>query len=168
VDDLVPRTFSCGDAVLREAMRLKSVAPINFLEAAVDRTIAGVHIPAGTPVFLLTRHAALHDSHFARAHAFDPDRWLPGAPQPHDAKAFAPFGAGPRFCPGRNLAMLEAKVALAMVARNYEITLDETHGPVRERFGFTMAPEGLRVLLRPRRPSAERQPPGLLASRRAS
>jgi len=60
------------------------------------------------------------------------------------------FGAGPRFCPGRNLAFLEGKAALAMLARSFEITLDPTAGPVKERFGFTMAPSGLRVRLEPR------------------
>lgn len=139
-----------GEAVLRESMRLKSVAPIIFLETIADTTIGDVRVPAGMPVFLLTRHAALQESYFARAHAFEPDRWSNGAAHTHDAKAFLPFGAGPRFCPGRNLAMLEAKAALAMFARNFEVTLDESRGRVRERFGFTMAPEGLRVRLRPR------------------
>ena len=60
------------------------------------------------------------------------------------------FGAGPRFCPGRNLALLEARAALAMLARHFEIVLDPAAPPVRERFGFTMQPTGLRVLVRPR------------------
>lgn len=42
--------------------------------------------------------------------------------------------------------------ALAMVARNFQVSLDESQGPVRERFGFTMAPDGLRVRLTPREP----------------
>lgn len=69
------------------------------------------------------------------------------------------FGAGPRFCPGRNLAFLEAKAALATLARNFEIGLDESGGAVEEALGFVMAPRGLRVRLRerqsrPRVPSA--------------
>ena len=58
------------------------------------------------------------------------------------------FGAGPRFCPGRNLAFLEGKTALAMLARSFEWEL--AGPPPREKLGFTMSPDGLRVKLRPR------------------
>ena len=66
-----------------------------------------------------------------------------------DQKSFLPFRAGPRFCPGRNLAFLESKAALAMIARNFEIELDDSE-PVTELFGFTTVPSGLRVRLRER------------------
>jgi cytochrome P450 len=80
-------------------------------------------------------------------------RWLDDADAP-DQKSFLTFGAGPRFCPGRNLAFLEAKTALAMIARNFEISLDPTAGPVTELLGFTMSPKNLRVRLRERTPAA--------------
>jgi hypothetical protein len=41
---------------------------------------------------------------------------------------------------------------MAMIARNFELELDESNGPVRERLSFTMVPHGLRVRLRERRP----------------
>ena len=37
-----------------------------------------------------------------------------------------------------------------MLTRNFEITLDPAAPPVRERFGFTMQPTGLRVHVRAR------------------
>ena len=57
------------------------------------------------------------------------------------------FGAGPRFCPGRNLALLEARSALAMLTRNFEVSLPAGAPEVEERFGFTMSAHGLKVLL---------------------
>jgi cytochrome P450 len=80
-------------------------------------------------------------------------------PQETRAPKSLSFGAGPRFCPGRNLAFLEAKSALAMIAHNFELELDDSSGPVRESFDFAMAPNGLRI--RPRERSAVR-PPGTL------
>lgn len=66
---------------------------------------------------------------------YNPERWLGDDEQPApDQKSFLTFGAGPRFCPGRNLAFLESKTAMAMIARNFEIELDESHRPVTERF----------------------------------
>jgi cytochrome P450 len=131
-----------GEAVLREAMRLKSTAPLILVEPLADTTVGDVELPARTRVIALTRQAGLPDG----APRFDPDRWLEGGT---DGKSFLPFGAGPRFCPGRNLAFLEGKAALATLARNFEI---ELAGDVpREHYGFTMGPAGLRVALRVRK-----------------
>src|SRR4029453_7413645 len=79
-----------------------------------------------------------------------PERWVSplGA---HDPSAHIPFGSGPRLCPGRTLALLEMKLVLATLYRNFDV---ERHGrvsDVRELFSFTMSPVGLRVRLRARR-----------------
>lgn len=139
-----------GEAVLREAMRLKSVAPIGSAEPLADTEVAGIAMPAGTRILLLTRKAGLRD--VDQAPEFRPERWLDDGDAP-DQKSFLTFGAGPRFCPGRNLAFLEAKTALAMIARNFEISLDPTAEPVTELLGFTMSPKNLRVRLRERSPA---------------
>lgn len=129
-----------AEAVFREAARLKSVAPILYVEPLADVTVAGVELPAGTRVAALTRMAGRPE----KVARFEPERWLDDDEPP----VFLPFGAGPRFCPGRNLAFLEGKAALAMLARNFEW---EPAGPEpRERFGFTMGPVNLRVALRSR------------------
>ncbi len=132
-----------AEAVLRESMRIKSVATLAPIESLVDTTICDTHIPAGTRLILLLREAARGE----REDNFEPERQLAqdsGDPRP------LTFGAGPRFCPGRNLAFLEAKSALAMIARNFQIELDESAGPVSELLAFTMIPKGLRVRLRQR------------------
>jgi cytochrome P450 len=134
----VATSFAYGEAVLLETMRLKSPAPMLFVEPLKDTSVSGVELPRGTRVILLTRYAAMHDSR-----AFDPQR-------EREPKRLLNFGAGPRFCPGRNLALLEARVALAMLARGFELALHPGAPPVRERLAFTMQPTGLRVLLRER------------------
>jgi cytochrome P450 len=131
-----------AEAVFREAARLKAVAPVLFVEPNVDTTAAGVELPAGTRLAVLTRQIGRP----AVPERFDPGRWLADG---YDPKTFLAFGAGPRFCPGRNLAFLEGKTALAMLARNFDWEL--AGPPPRERMGFTMGPDGLRVKLRPRK-----------------
>jgi cytochrome P450 len=134
-----------GEAVIRESMRLKTVAPLLTLEPLEDTTICEAQIPAGTRLLLLLRQAGYERE---PAGEFDPERWL--CKSQARASESLVFGAGPRFCPGRNLAFLEAKTALGMIARNFEFELDTSKGPVQERFGFTMIPKGLRVRLRER------------------
>ncbi len=142
--------FRYGEGVLRESMRLTPVVPISGVEPLSDTEIAGVGIPAGTRLVLLHRHAGRQV--VDRDEEFRPERWLEDDDRLEvpAQKSFLTFGAGPRFCPGRNLAFLEAKTALGMIARNFEIELDPEAGPVTELLGFTMSPRGLRVRLRER------------------
>jgi cytochrome P450 len=65
-----------------------------------------------------------------------------------------PFGAGPRLCPGRYLAMQEIKMASAMLLGGFEIESVDTAdgGEPREHMSFTMVPTGLRLRLRTRTP----------------
>lgn len=145
--------FLFGEGVLRESMRLQPVVPLSGVEALADTEVAGVRIPTGTRLMLLHRYAGLQDVQLADE--FRPERWLDGEDELEapSQKSFLNFGAGPRFCPGRNLAFLEAKTALGMIARNFEIELDPTAAPVTELLGFTMSPKGLRVRLRERVPA---------------
>lgn len=134
------------EAVSFETMRLKSVFPILFLGTKIEVELGGVRIPEGTAIFLLTRKCGMQESEFTAADHFQPERWLAGNACPegrHNQKAFVPFGAGPRFCPGRNLAMLEMKSAMAMLCRNFSVTKPRGAKPVEEQFGFLMAPKHL-------------------------
>lgn len=143
-----------GEAVLRESMRLKPVVPFTGFKPPQEVTIAGVRIPADTDVMVMLRHAGLYESGVERALDFEPERWLEdGQRRAPGQKSFLAFGAGPRFCPGRNLAFLEAKAGMAAIARNLEIELDESNGPATERLNFVMVPRNLRVRLRSRHPA---------------
>lgn len=135
------------EAVLRESMRLKSVGPLLAVETLEEKTICNTTVPAGTRLMLLLRQAVRTAA--GRSDDFYPERWLEDSDETRAPKSLS-FGAGPRFCPGRNLAFLEAKAALGTIARNFELELDDGAGPVREDFGFTMVPRGLRVRLRER------------------
>lgn len=149
------------EAVTHETMRLKPVAPIFFLETNEDVEAGDVSIPKATPVMLLTLHPALQDAHFTAAAQFKPERWMDAAPSPeniHNAKAFVPFGAGPRFCPGRNLALVEIKMVMAMLCSTFDLTKPERAGPVEEVFSFTMMPENLAVIFHERGAAAAEKP----------
>jgi cytochrome P450 len=136
------------EAVTHEAMRLKPVAPIIFLESIEDVVIGGVAVPKETALMLLTLHGGLQETNFAAADEFRPERWLehvPSLPGPHNAKAFIPFGVGPRYCPGRQLAIVEIKAAMAMLCAAFDIAKTDQAQPVKEIFSFTMMPENLFV-----------------------
>jgi len=137
------------DACAHEALRLKPPAAFIPLEALVDTVVGDVQIAPGTMVWCVMRGGSLDDTWFANAAQFDPQRWLDDTA---DKKASMPFGAGPRTCPGRYLALLEIKVAMAMLLTRFEIlSVATAHGGApREKMGFVMEPESLQMRLRVR------------------
>jgi cytochrome P450 len=143
--------FPFLEAFANETMRLKPVAPLQIMEAKEDVEVAGVKLPAGTGIVLLQRRIGTDAEHFVRPLEFDPDRWLERREvSEHNPKAFMPFGGGPRFCPGRNLALLEIRVVLSMLVRNFDVELANGGRPVEELFAFTMGPTNLDVRFRAR------------------
>jgi len=142
------------EAVAHEAMRLKPVAPFLGMEAGEDVELGGLYLPKGTPIYLLTAHPAVQEQNFAQAAQLRPERWLTeegAAEAAHNPKVLAPFGAGPRYCPGRHLAMLEIKMVAAMLCKNFEVIGVCGGAPVEEWFSVTMMPRNLFVTLRSRR-----------------
>ena len=139
------------EACANETMRLKPVAPIIILEAIRDMVVGGVEIPAGQLVMCLMRPPAVDEKYFPDPQKFDPARWLePTAKSASSAKRVAmPFGAGPRLCPGRYLAMLEMKMVIAMLLAGFELESvgTEDGAEPRELMAFTMQPVGLRMKL---------------------
>ena len=144
------------EACAHETMRLRPVAPILVLQAERDTVLADVRVPKGTIVWSVMRHDSVGAAYFADPLAFDPGRWLAdGNPRPAAGSAkrvSMPFGAGPRVCPGRYLALLEMKMAMAMLLGSFDIQSVGTAdgSAVRERLAFAMAPVGLRMRLRER------------------
>lgn len=145
-----------ADAIANETMRIRPVAPILLLEAKVDTVVGDLLVVAGTRVAALMRPAARDPEYFAEPHAFRPERWLGEIAGAHDASVHIPFGSGARICPGRLLALLEMKLLLSMLYKNFEVERVGKAEEVRERFAFTMSPADLKVRLR-RRPSASTQ-----------
>ena len=164
VDDLVAPEAAIGsleqtnglpilDAFCNEAMRLKPVAPLHVVEPVADVDVLGCLMPQGTPIMLLVRRMATRDENFGNGTRFDPDRWLVAPDErdrPHDRRAFIPFGAGPRLCPGRSLALLQIRTVLAMLCRNFEVEPLDSGSDANEHLAFTMMPANLSVRLRRR------------------
>jgi cytochrome P450 len=136
-------------ACAHETMRLKPVAPILLLQAAGPKIVGDVAIPGGTVVAALMRRGSMDERYFERPHAFEPDRWLATT---GNERISMPFGAGPRICPGRNLALLEINMVTSMIFRNFAIKAIGTPDgrPVEEWLSFTMAPSPLTITLAPR------------------
>lgn len=146
------------DACAQEAMRLKPVAPFIPLEALRDSVIGDVAVPKESLVWLVMRHDSVAENHVANAADFDPERWLRRGDDAMNKHLSTPFGAGMRTCPGRYLALLEIKLATAMLLSSFDIASIATvdNSEPQELAGFTMSPIGLRMTIRPLAPDLQR------------
>ena len=151
------------EACAHETMRLKPVAPVNSVQALRDTVVGDVQVRTGMLVICLTRRDCVADRFVPQAAEFQPERWLPGATgtaaqmTAGARRTSMPFGAGPRICPGRYLALLEMKVAIATLLSHFDIDSVSTADgqPPAERLAFTMTPVGLRLRLRSRQPKPD-------------
>jgi unspecific monooxygenase len=126
-------------AVVSEALRLYPPAYSIVRVARRADNAAGVPVPAGTVVqispWVLHRHRRL----WTEPEAFDPSRFLPGAPAP-DRFAYLPFGTGPRVCIGAQFALTEAVLVLARLVQAFEITRTSEE-PVLPVAAITIQPD---------------------------
>ena len=142
--------LAVASAVANEALRLRPAAPFSSATANVDTSLGEFFIPKGTTILTLFRPEAVDPTNFVDPLAFKPERWLDAPSGPHNPSAQIPFGAGPRMCPGRSLALLEMKILLSMMYKSFDVERAGRAEEVTEMFGFTMSPAGLRVRLRAR------------------
>lgn len=86
--------------------------------------IDGYRIPAGAVVASLTYLIHQHPESWPNPKQFDPERFAPQAESVTRRHPFAwiPFGAGQRLCIGRDFALVEGTLALAMVAQRFTMS----------------------------------------------
>ncbi|TFK52931.1 cytochrome P450 [Heliocybe sulcata] len=146
------------DGVINEALRLFPPVPSGLcrLTPPEGAVIAGQWIPGdvivSTPTYTLARDTRC----FSKPDDFLPERWSSRPDLILRKDAFVPFSAGTYSCAGKQLAMLELRLMLALLVKTFDIRMggeeavklfSECPGP---RDAFTMDMPPLRVLLSPR------------------
>lgn len=107
------------DRVLKESQRLYPSVPMISRKLSHDVTLGNHTIPKGVgvfiPIYLLHRDEAV----FPNPEKFDPDRFLPEISAKRAPFSYIPFSAGPRNCIGQRFAIMEEKVVVASILRNF-------------------------------------------------
>ncbi|OVA18672.1 Cytochrome P450 [Macleaya cordata] len=132
--------------IINETLRLCPPAVMLTRQSYTNIKLGNLDIPAGTQLFL-AMIAIHHDAKIwgEDANEFNPMRF---ADSRKHASSFFPFGLGPRVCVGQNLAVIEAKLALAMIIRRFSFVVSPSyvHAPIQF---LTLQPQyGAQIIFR--------------------
>ena len=82
--------------------------------------LGSYEVPKGTWVVLSAYMTHRIPEIFPEPYKFKPERWLSIHPSAYE---FMSFSAGPRYCIGQPLAMMQLKIALSIVLQRFVLTL---------------------------------------------
>ncbi|XP_040357560.1 cytochrome P450 4c3-like [Ixodes scapularis] len=148
------------ECVIKECQRLYTIVPIYGRRIEEDMSIGNYQVPRGCTCIILSQMVHKDPRYFPNPSVFNPDRFLPENCKGRHPYAFIPFSAGPRNCVGQKFAMMEEKVLVSAVLRQFRIkSLDH-----RDRLILVPLPllhprstqGGIRIRFTPRE---RRQPP---------
>lgn len=139
--------------VLSEALRLWPTAPAFSRLAREDTTLGGRYpLRAGETVTVQTPMLHRTGVWGDNPETFDPSRFAPEAEAARPVHAYKPFGTGERACIGRQFALHEATMLLAMLVHRYRL-IDHADYTLRIKETLTLKPEAFTLTLVPRTPA---------------
>jgi len=135
------------DSLIKETLRLYPPIHVGNRMVAEDTAVSGYELKAGTRVMASIYLSHRDERYWDAPDEFCPARFALGAKKP-PAFTYVPFGGGTRACIGAAFAQVEAKVVLARILQQFELT--DTGRKVKPYMGATLEPRP-GVFLRVRR-----------------
>ncbi|KAK7081204.1 Cytochrome P450 4V2 [Halocaridina rubra] len=106
---------------IKEALRIYPAVPIYGRENTKEIMLSNYRIPPGTAIYIINYRLHRDPEQFPNPDVYDPDRFLPENSKNRHPYAYIPFSAGPRNCIGQKFALMEEKVILSNILRQYRV-----------------------------------------------
>ena len=126
MEKITPETLPYMNMCIQESFRMyPNVFRTERICTATGGTnLCGLEIPEGLSVSVPIAHMHRMPEFWPEPEKFNPLRFENGVPQ-ESAFAYLPFGAGPHNCIGERLAMLELRIAIVSIFRQYRVDVSE-------------------------------------------
>lgn len=97
-----------------------------FREAVTDYDIPGTNLRIDKGTAIIIPIYSIHNDPeiYPEPEKFDPDRFTSENIKSRHSFSFLPFGDGPRNCIGMRFALLESRLAIAMIIKSFNLTLN--------------------------------------------
>lgn len=144
--------FEVIERILKESQRLWPTAPAYSVAPFEDTLLGGKYLMRKDRPINVIAPGLHRDPHvWERPDDFDIDRWLPEVEAARHPHAYKPFGNGARACIGRQFAMVEAKLAMAMLLQKFAVS--DPHGyRLRIKETLSIKPDEFYMRIRARAP----------------
>ncbi|KAH8412205.1 hypothetical protein KR009_000429 [Drosophila setifemur] len=109
------------ECVIKESLRMFPSVPFIGRQCVEECVVNGMVMPKDTQISIHIYDIMRDPRHFPKPNLFQPERFLPENTVSRHPFAFVPFSAGQRNCIGQKFAILEMKVLLAAVIRNFKL-----------------------------------------------
>jgi cytochrome P450 len=126
------------EAVIKETLRVRPVVPEVFRAPTEPVELGGYRFEPGTQLaasILLVQYDP--ELYPPDPHAFRPERFLEGAPEPY---TWVPFGGGVRRCLGAAFAQLEMKIVIATLLARVQLRAPRARSEKARFRGVTVMP----------------------------
>ncbi|XP_069833808.1 cytochrome P450 4V2 [Dendropsophus ebraccatus] len=114
------------EAVVKEALRLYPSVPFFARTTTEDCTIRGLTVPKGVSVVVVPYALHRDPEYFPEPEEFKPERFLSENASGRNPYAYIPFSAGLRNCIGQRFALMEEKVVLSAILRNFTVKASQS------------------------------------------
>jgi cytochrome P450 len=132
--------------VLEESLRLYPPSVVLPRQANGPDVLGGHAVPEDAAVLVSQYVVHRHPDFWDEPEPFDPERFLPERAAARHRFTFIPFGGGPRVCIGREFALMEGQIVLAILARALRFETVAERAVVPQVF-VTLRPDNLWVRL---------------------
>ena len=144
--------------ILSESLRLWPTAPAYAVEPLADTVIGGKYaVRQGESLMVLIPQLHRDPAWGDNVELFDPERFSAEREAARPVHLFKPFGNGERACIGRQFALHEATLVLALLVHRFRL-IDHTDYQLKIKQSLTLKPDNFTLNLA-RRDSGERRLP---------
>ena len=135
------------DGALKEAMRLIPAGVWTARYAMQPFKLGSYELQKGTWVMMSAYVTHRIPEIFPEPYKFKPERWQDIHPSSYE---FMSFSAGPRYCIGQSLAMMQLKIAMSIILQRFSLTLKPDTTVDAEGMNSIRAKNGLPMIVNPR------------------